>query len=65
VTVRLAISGIVAGSLAAFGFAVVYGYLISQIWFSLPMLLFAEALCGSCLSATYRLICDTPSLRGF
>jgi phosphate/sulfate permease len=47
VTVRPAISGIVAGSIAAFGFAVVHGYVISQIWFSLPMLPFAGALCGS------------------
>ena len=61
----MAISGSAAGSLAALGFAFVHGFMISEIWFSLPMLLIAGALCGSCLGATYAMLCSPPSLRSW
>ncbi len=42
-------SGVVAGAVSAAVFALVHGLFISEIWFSLPMLLAAGALCGICL----------------
>lgn len=59
---RMALSGAAAGSVAALGFALAHAFMISEIWFSLPMLLVAGALCGACLGATYGMLRDAPSL---
>jgi hypothetical protein len=61
----MAVSGAVAGAAAGFGFALVHGLMISDIWFSLPMLLIAGALCGLCLGWTYGLLFPTPDLAGW
>lgn len=55
-------SGLVAGAASAAVFALIHGLLISDIWFSLPMLLAAGALCGFCLGWTFGLLFDQPSL---
>lgn len=55
-------SGVVAGALSAAAFALVHGLFISDIRFSLPMLLAAGALCGICLGWTFGLLFDEPSL---
>ena len=62
---RMAFSGGIAGALSALIFAVVHGFMISDIWFSLPMLLLAGALCGTCLGTTYSMLCNSPSLRSW
>jgi len=61
----MAVSGAVAGAAAGFGFALVHGLMISDIWFSLPMLLIAGALCGLCLGWTYGLLFPSPDLAGW
>ena len=55
-------SGAVAGALSAAVFALVHDLLISDIWFSLPMLLVAGTLCGFCLGWSYGILFDKPSL---
>jgi hypothetical protein len=58
-------SGLVAGAASAAVFALIHGLLISDIWFSLPMLLAAGALCGFCLGWTFGLLFDQPSLSSW
>jgi hypothetical protein len=55
-------SGAVAGAVSAAAFALVHGLFISEIWFSLPMLLAAGALCGLCLGWTFWFLFYKPSL---
>ncbi len=55
-------SGAVAGAISAAAFALVHDLLISDIWFSLPLLLAAGIICGFCLGWTYGLLFDKPSL---
>jgi hypothetical protein len=61
----MGISGGIAGAVAGLSFAIVHGVMISEIWFSLPMLLVAGALCGCCLGATYGMLRETPSLASW
>ena len=42
--------GATAGALATLGFLVLHAIIISDIWFSAPMMLVAGAACGACLS---------------
>jgi hypothetical protein len=42
--------GATAGSLATLGFLILHAIIISDIWFSAPMMLVAGAACGACLS---------------
>ena len=58
---RAARSGAVAGAGAAFVFVVVHHVFISNIWFSLPVLVVAGALCGVCLGWSYALVVDRPT----
>jgi hypothetical protein len=48
--------------MSAAAFAVVHALLISPIWFSLPMLIAAGAICGFCLGWTFGLLFENPSL---
>jgi hypothetical protein len=52
----------IAGAVSAYSFALIHGAFISDIWFSLPALLIAGAICGLCLGWTYGLLFKKPSL---
>ena len=59
-------SGTIAGVISAFTFAVIHNLFISDIWFSLPILMVAGAICGLCVGWTYGLLLrETSSLRGW
>lgn len=60
--VNLSVLGLIAGLIAGIFFAIIHGVMISNIWFSLPMLLIAGGLCGLCLGWTYDLLFDKPTL---
>lgn len=62
---RLALSGAIAGAGSAFIFAVIHDLLISDIWFSLPIMLVAGALCGACLGWSYSRVVVSQSLRSW
>jgi hypothetical protein len=62
---RSILSGIVAGAVSAFSFALIHTIFISDIWFSLPILLAAGAICGFCLGWTYGLLFKAPSIRSW
>ncbi len=55
-------TGAVAGAGSSVAFALVHALFISQIWFSLPMLLAAGGVCGFCLGWTFGLLFEQPSL---
>jgi hypothetical protein len=59
------LSGTVAGAISAFSFALIHDLLISDIWFSLPALLAAGAICGFCLGWTYGLLFKAPSIHSW
>jgi hypothetical protein len=62
---RLAVSGAIAGAFSAFIFTIIHDILISDIWFSLAIMLVAGALCGACLSWSYSMAVDARSLRSW
>lgn len=53
--------GAIAGAVSAAAFALVHALLISNIWFSLPMMMPAGAICGACLAWTYDLVVENPT----
>lgn len=55
-------AAIIAGAVSAFCFALIHRALISDIWFSLPILLVAGAICGLCIGWTYELMFRQPSV---
>lgn len=57
------VAGMAAGAISAYSFALIHALLISDIWFSLPLLLAAGAICGLCLGWTYGLLFEAPSIR--
>lgn len=58
-------SGAIAGAVAAFLFTAFHQVIISNIWFSLPIMLIAGAACGASIGWTYGLLFRVPSLLGF
>jgi hypothetical protein len=54
-------SGAVAGAVSAFTFVIIHHLVISNIWFSLPLMMVAGAICGLCVGWTYGLLFDGPS----
>jgi hypothetical protein len=54
-------SGAVAGAASAFAFTIIHYVFISDIWFSLPMMMVAGAVCGLCIGWTYVLLFKAPS----
>lgn len=62
---RWAVSGAIAGAFSALIFTVIHDLLISDIWFSLPIMLVAGALCGGCVSWSYALLVQRPRLPGW
>jgi len=59
---RYVSSGAIAGTVSAFTFAVVHHLFISNIWFSLMIMLPAGALCGGCVGWSYSLLFEMPSI---
>src|SRR5262245_16520875 len=57
--------GALAGVFAAFTFTVVHQLVISAIWFALPAMLVAGALCGTCIAWSYLSVVRTPSLASW
>ena len=55
-------SGAVAGAVSAFAFSIVHHMMISDIWFSLIIMLPAGVLCGGCVGWTYGLMFENPSI---
>jgi hypothetical protein len=60
--VRFITSGAIAGAISAFSFAVIHHLFISDIWFSLGVMLAAGALCGLCVGWSYALLVDFHSI---
>lgn len=60
-----ALFGAMAGTLSALVFTFIHGFMISQIWFMLVPMLVAGAICGLCLSWSYAMLVDTPSVAGW
>ena len=54
-------SGAVAGAVSAFAFAIIHHLFISDIWFSLIVMMVAGAVCGLCVGWTYGLLFEAPS----
>ena len=46
--------GALSGVVVVFGFTVVHGLFISDIWFNVGPMMFAGALCGFCMTWSYR-----------
>lgn len=57
--------GAMAGALSALVFTIIHGFMISQIWFMLVPMLVAGAICGLCLSWSYTMLAETPSVSGW
>ena len=55
-------SGATAGAASAFAFAVIHYIFISDIWFSLILMLIAGALCGLCIGWSYALLIKRPAI---
>jgi hypothetical protein len=58
-------SGAIAGTVSAFTFAVIHDLFISDIWFSLPILMAAGAICGLCVGWAYGLLFGRPSMKSW
>ncbi len=58
-------SGALAGAAAAVAFSIVHHVMISDIWYSLPMMVAAGALCGLGLAWTYELLFEVRSISSF
>jgi hypothetical protein len=56
------LAGMIAGAVSAYCFAFIHRMLISDIWFSLPALLVAGAICGLCIGWTYGALFRQPSV---
>lgn len=58
-------SGALAGAAAALAFTAFHQLVISNIWFSLPIMMIAGALCGLCVGWSYEKLYRTPSSGGW
>ena len=55
-------AGALAGALSALAFTAIHQLLINPIWFALPAMLGAGALCGVCLAWSYTLAVPRPGI---
>ena len=55
-------SGAVAGAASAFTFAIIHHLFISDIWFSVVIMMVAGAICGLCIGWSYALLVANPSV---
>ena len=60
-----ALLGAIAGVASALVFTIIHGFMISQIWFMMVPMLVAGAICGLCLSWSYKMLVETPSVSGW
>lgn len=58
-------SGAIAGATSAVGFAIIHHIFISDIWFSLLIMMVAGALCGLCVAWSYSVLSRAPSFGGW
>ena len=58
-------SGALAGGLSTLAFTILHQLLISSIWFALPLMLVAGALCGLCLAWSFTLVVPRPTIRNW
>ena len=56
-------SGGLAGAISVLGFTALHQLLINPIWFALPAMLVAGAICGLCLAWSYSLVVPTFAVR--
>jgi hypothetical protein len=54
-------SGALAGAVSTLGFTALHQLLINPIWFALPAMLLAGAVCGTCLAWGYTLAVPAPT----
>lgn len=59
------VAGAAAGAVSAFAFVVIHDIFISDIWFSLVLMLVAGAVCGLCIGWSYRRLFSAPSVRSW
>ena len=62
---RFSLSGGLAGAVSAVVFVWVHDIFISDIWFSLVLMMFAGAICGLCIAGTYGLMASRFSVWGW
>lgn len=62
---RSALSGALAGVLSALVFVIIHDIFISDIWSMLVIMLVAGAICGACLSWSFALLVNAPSLQSW
>ena len=62
---RFALSGAIAGVVSTLAFTIIHDIFISDIWFSLVIMLVAGALCGGCVSWSYGLLVAEPSWKNW
>lgn len=62
---RFVAAGALAGALSALCFTAIHQVLINPIWFALPAMLIAGALCGVLLAWSYTLAVPTPTIRSW
>lgn len=55
-------SGAAAGAVSALAFAVIHDLFISDIWFSVMIMMVAGAVCGLCIAWSYGLLVQAPSI---
>jgi hypothetical protein len=58
-------SGALAGAASAFAFAIIHHIFISDIWFSLVVMMIAGILCGICVGWSYALLVENPSFESW
>lgn len=58
-------SGTIAGVVSALIFTIVHQIFISDIWFSVPIMLIAGALCGLSLGWSYGILVNVPTLKNW
>lgn len=58
-------SGAIAGGVSVFIFTVIHQILISNIWFSFPIMLMAGGVCGLCLGWSYALVVVSYSISSW
>lgn len=59
---RFAIAGAIAGATSALAFMALHHWLISDIWFTYPLMLGAGAACGAAIAWSYRLLFQSATL---
>ena len=58
-------SGTIAGLVSALIFTIVHQNFITDIWFSIPIMLIAGALCGPSLGWSYGVLVSVPTLKNW